>query len=196
MNVPLGYAIGNSLEVIEAIDTLKGKGPKELAELSIALAAEMAALSLGIEFDEAKCRAENVLFSGIAFKKFKEWVSAQGAELEYVESTDKIQKAKFIREVKATSDGYISAMDAEKIGLAAMELGAGRKTKNDEIDFSAGIVLSRKTGEGFKNGDLIATLYTNDEKSIPPAENLFKESLEFSSEAASAEPLIYKTIRE
>ncbi len=196
MNVPLGYAVGNSLEVIEAISTLRGAGPKDLTELSVAIAAEMASLSLGVEFDEAKCRAENALATGIALEKFEEWVIAQGAKPEYVKNTDKIPKAKIAYEVKAESDGYISAMDAEKIGISAMELGAGRKTKDDTIDFSAGIILSRKTGDSFKAGDVLATLYTNREESLAIAEALFKEAMEFSKEAPPVEPLIYKTVRE
>ncbi len=196
MNVPLGYAIGNSLELIEAIDTLKGKGPRDLRELCVALAAEMASLSLGIEFDEAKCRAENALDTGIAFEKFKEWVSLQGANLEYVENTDKLPSASVAYEIKAESDGYLKAMDAEKIGLSAAELGAGRKTKDDTIDFSAGILLKRKTGDSVKSGDVIATLRTNKKESLNLAKKLFQEACEFSCEAPGKEPLIYKMIRE
>ncbi len=196
MNIPLGYAVGNNLELIEAIGTLKGEGPRDLTELSVALAAEMASLSLGIEFDEAKCRAENALFSGVAFEKFKKWVSLQGAKLEYVTNTENLTKARLVYEVRAEVDGYIKSMDAEKIGLSASELGAGRKTKNDTIDFTAGILLKLKTGDSIKTGDVIATLHTNREESIGLAKKLFEEALEFSDEAPKAKPLIYKLIRE
>jgi len=196
MNVPLGYAVGNSLEVIEAIETLKGKGPKDLTELSIALSAEMASLSLGIDFDEAKCRAENALNTGLAFEKFKEWVSSQGANLDYVTSTDKLPKARFAYEIKAIKNAYIKEMDAEKIGALAMELGAGRKTKNDEIDLTAGLVLGRKTGDRVSVGDVLATLYTNKENILKYAEGLFLEAITFSGEPLKRETLIYKTLRE
>jgi pyrimidine-nucleoside phosphorylase len=196
MNIPLGYAIGNSLEVIEAIDTLKGHGPRDLTEISVALAAEMASLSFGIEFDEARCRAENALTSGMAFAKFKEWISLQGAKLEFAENPEKLAKASIVQEVLAESDGYIKSMDAEKIGLAAAELGAGRKTKDDEIDFSAGILLKRKTGDKIKKGDVIATLHTNRHASLTLAKELFFTSFEIASDMPQEEPLIYKMIRE
>lgn len=196
MNAPLGYAVGNSLELIEAIDTLKGKGAQDLTDVSIALASEMASLSLSIEFDEAKCRAENALSSGMAFEKFKEWVASQGANLEYVEDTDKIPSAKFTYEIKAETNGYISEVDAEKIGLSAMELGAGRKTKNDTIDFSAGIILSAKPGDKFEIGQTLATFFTNREETLASAEKLFRESVEFSAAPPVFEPLIYKKLRE
>ena len=196
MNVPLGYAVGNSLEVIEAIETLKGKGPKDLTDLSLALSAEMASLSLGIDFDKAKCRAENALKTGLAFEKFKEWVSSQGANLDYVTSTDKLPKARFAYEIKAIKNAYIKEMDAEKIGALAMELGAGRKTKNDAIDLTAGLVLERKTGDSVSEGDVLATLYTNKENILKYAEGLFLEAITFSGEPLKRETLIYKTLRE
>jgi len=196
MDIPLGYAIGNTLEVIEAINTLRGKGPEDLTELCTSLAAEMASLSLGIEFDEAKCRAENALISGLAFEKFKEWTLSQGADLSYITDTEKFSKASFAYEVKSNTEGYIASMNAEKIGLAAMELGAGRKTKDDTIDFSAGIILRRKTGDKIFQGDTLATLYANSERSIVEAEKLFREAITLSEYAPKKDMLIYKSIRE
>ncbi len=194
MNVPLGYAVGNSLEVIEAINTLRGKGPRDLTELSVALAAEMLSLSLNINANEAKQRAEDALESGAAFEKFKEWVSAQGADLSYVTDTDKIPKASFIREITAKTEAYIKAMDAEKIGLAAMELGAGRKTKDGTIDFSAGIILAKKTGDKLMPGDVLATLHTNKEAALFEAEKILTEAIVLSDNAPQDEQLIYKTL--
>ena len=196
MNIPLGYAIGNSLEVIEAIDTLSGRGPSDLREISIVLASEMAALSLGIDFDEANRRAEEALNSGAALKKFKEWVCLQGANPEFIENTENFPSAKVKYELLAECDGYISAMDAEKIGLAAAELGAGRKTKEDSIDFVAGIILKRKTGDKIKRGEPIATLYTSDKDRLPLATKLFKSALKLSRKETKKEPLIFKIIRE
>ena len=196
MNIPLGYAIGNTLEVIEAIETLRGNGPRDLTELCVALAAEMASLSLGIEFDEAKCRAENALTSGMAFEKFKEWIALQGADVKYALDTDNFQRAAHSHEIRAEADGYITAMDAEKIGLTAAELGAGRKTKSDTIDFSAGIVLAAKTGDKVKQDGLIATLYTSKETTLNTAEALFRASYELGEKEPKGEALIYKFIRE
>ncbi|MBQ7333759.1 MAG: thymidine phosphorylase [Clostridia bacterium] len=196
MNVPLGYAIGNSLEVIEAINTLRGNGPRDLTELCVALAAEMASLSFGIEFDEAKLRAQNALSSGIAFEKFKEWVSAQGASLSCVTDTDNFPKARFAREVKADTEAYIETVNTEKIGLSAMELGAGRKTKDDVIDFSAGIIIGKKVGDKIIPGDVLATLYTNRQESLDVAEKLVTEAFTVSEKAPLKEKLIYKMIKE
>lgn len=196
MNVPLGFSVGNNLEVIEAINTLKGNGPRDLTELCISLAAEMASLSLEIEFDEAKCRAENALESGMAFNKFKEWIAAQGGDTSYADDTSKFPKAAFVYEVKSENAAYITAMNSEKIGLSAMELGAGRKTKDDTIDFSAGIILHKKTGDKVMPGDVLATLYTNSEESLAEAERLIKEAAVFGEGAPTKEKLIYKTIRE
>ena len=196
MNVPLGFSVGNNLEVIEAINTLKGNGPRDLTELCISLAAEMASLSLEIEFDEAKCRAENALESGMAFNKFKEWIAAQGGDTSYADDTSKFPKAAFVYEVKSKNAAYITAMNSEKIGLSAMELGAGRKTKDDTIDFSAGIILHKKTGDKVMPGDVLATLYTNSEESLAEAERLIKEAAVFGEGAPTKEKLIYKTIRE
>ena len=196
MDIPLGYAIGNTLELIEAINTLRGNGPSDLTKLCVSLAAEMASLSLGIDFDEAKCRAENALFSGVAFKKFKEWVALQGADVTYADNTDKFEKASYAYEIKARSSGFIEKMDAEKIGIAAMELGAGRKTKDDVIDFSAGIILSKKTGDEISSGDTLATLYTNNEPSLSISERLFLEAVTVSDAPKKSDTLIYKTIKE
>ena len=194
MDVPLGFAVGNSLEVIEAIDVLKGKTKGDIREVSVSLASGLVASIKNIGTDEAKILCEKAIDDGSAFVKFKEWILAQGGDVSFVDNTELFPKAKFEYEIKADRDGYISHMDAEKIGLSSCELGAGRKTKTDVIDLSAGLVLSKKTGDFVKCGDVIATLYTNKESSIPKAEEIFLSALEFSDKEPQKTALILDSI--
>ncbi len=194
MDIPLGFAIGNTLEVKEAIDVLSGKGPTDLSEICIELASLMAHLSLKIPLDTAKDKARRALADGTALRKFKEWICRQGGDLSLIGNTDLFDKAAFEFEISAEADGYISGMDTEKIGISAMELGAGRKTKDEEIDFAAGIVLAKKTGDAVKQGEKIATLYTNKKEAIPPASEIFKSAISYSESAVYTGRLIYNTI--
>ncbi len=163
MDIPLGTAVGNSLEVIEAIETLKGNGPNDLKELCLTLAANMLSLSGKGDFDACFAQAEAALDSGKALAAFKACVSAQGGNSDYIDNTDLFEKAKFSCEVLAEADGYIAAMDAQRIGTAACMLGAGRKTKEDSIDFAAGIEIKAKTGKKVYKGEILAVLYADDE---------------------------------
>ena len=190
MDVPLGFAVGNSLEVIEAIDVLKGKVKGDIREVSVSLASGLVASIKNIGTDEAKIICEKAIDDGSALEKFKEWISSQGGDVSFADNTDLFPKAKHEYEIKAQKDGYISHMDAEKIGLASCELGAGRKTKTDVIDLCAGLVLSKKTGDFVKCGDVIATLYTNNENLIQKAEEIFLSSLEFSDKEPQKTELI------
>lgn len=190
MDVPLGFAVGNSLEVIEAIDVLKGKVRGDIREVSVSLASGLVGAIKNIDTDSARELCEKAIDDGTAFLKFKEWISAQGGDVSFADNTGLFPKAEFEYEIKADKDGYISHMDAEKIGLASCELGAGRKTKTDVIDLSAGLVLSKKTGDSVKFGDIIATLYTNNEALIPKAEEIFLSSLMFSEKEPQKQELI------
>ena len=194
MDIPLGYGIGNILEVKEAIATLKGNGPSDLTQICISLAAAMASLTLSIPYDEAKTKAQDALFCGAAFKKFIEWIGAQGGDTTLIENPELFPKAAYEHKIIAARDGYISVMDAEAVGICAMELGAGRKTKEDAIDYSAGIVLNKKTGDKVTVGDTLATLYTNRPEALPDAESIFLNSLSFSNIPAKEAELIYKII--
>ncbi len=196
MDIPLGYGIGNILEVKEAIATLKGEGPSDLAEICISLAAAMASLSLSISFEQAKEKAKQALTSGAALLKFKEWISAQGGDVSLIDNTDLFPKSSFEHKIIAERNGYISSMDAEAIGLCAMELGAGRKTKEDKIDYTAGIVLNKKAGDKIVEGDVLATLFTNDKNSLKEAKKLFLRALSFTDKKPEKSKLIYKTIIE
>jgi len=194
MDVPLGFAVGNSLEVIEAIDVLKGKIKGDIREVSVSLAAGLAAGIKNVSVQQAKVLCEKVLNDGTAFSKFKEWISAQGGNADFADNTDLFPKAKFEYEIKSGCDGYISYMDAEKIGLSSCELGAGRKTKTDIIDLSAGLVLSKKTGDAVKLGDVIATLYTNREETLGRAQEIFLSALEFSDKEPKKYDLIIDSV--
>ena len=195
MDAPLGSFVGNTLELKEAISTLKGEAGGELAEISTSLAAEMVSLTRGVGFERAKELAEEALKSGLAFEKFKEWISAQGGDLNYIENPNLFESAKFVYEIKADTDAYIKRMNAENIGLAAMELGAGRKTKDELIDFAAGVELLKKPGDRIKKGDTLARLYTDRENSRTAAEELFISSLELGKNKPEPIPIIHKIIR-
>ncbi len=194
MDKPLGNNIGNALEIKEAIDVLKGNGPEDLKEVCLALATQIVALSKGIEKDDAKALTLNALESGKAFEKFKEWISSQGGNTQLIENPDLLPKASITYEIKAPADGYISHMDAEKIGICAVVLGAGRETKADTIDMSAGIVLNKKTGDKVSVGDTIATLYTCKESAIKNAEEKYLDTISITDEKPEDATLIFDII--
>ncbi len=176
MDTPLGYAVGNSLEVAEAVAVLKGESRGDLREVCVALASNMVSLVKGISKEEAEKLAIDSIETGAAFEKLKEWVGAQGGNTEFLDDTSLFPKASFEYEVKAEKSGYIIAMDAEKVGSAACILGAGRLKKDDSIDHSAGIVLKAKTGDLVNAGDTLAVLHTSDESLISAAEKVYGQS--------------------
>lgn len=188
MNRPLGCNIGNSLEVIEAVDTLKGKGPEDLTGVCISLAANMLYLAGKGDINECEALAAETIKDGSAFEKFKEMIAAQGGDVSVLDDTDKFEKATVIYEVKATEDGYISNIDTEKYGIASVLLGAGREKKGDPIDYSAGIIMNKNTGDAVKNGETIATLLTNKQELCQNAEKTLLEAVTISSEKPELPP--------
>lgn len=194
MDKPLGRAVGNVIELKEAISVLRGEGPADVEELSVALAAKMASLALNIDFAEAERRAKTALREGSAFAKFKEWIAAQGGDVRYADDVTLFGEAKYSARLLAECDGYVAKMDAEAVGRAAMELGAGRKTKGDAIDGAAGIYLDKKTGDAVQRGDVLATLYTEREETLEAARALLREAYLFGAEAPRPVPLIYETV--
>ncbi|MBO5857136.1 MAG: pyrimidine-nucleoside phosphorylase [Clostridia bacterium] len=195
MNTPLGKNIGNSLEVIEAIEILKGKGGEDLKYVAVALATEIVSLSKNINITEASELVENAISSGKAYEKIKEWIASQGGKKEWIENPDNFPKAEFKEEIIAENDCYISYMNAEEIGISSVVLGAGREKKDDIIDMTAGIILNKKTGDIIKKGDVIATLYTNNKSTIKSAKEKFLSAVEFSEEKPEEIPLIYEIVR-
>ena len=164
MSQPLGYAIGNALEVKEAIDTLKGEGPEDLTELCLVLGSQMAHLAgVGKDLDEARELLTENIRNGKALEKFKVFLEAQGGDASIVDHPENLPQAAFTEEVKAEQDGYVASIIADSVGVASMMLGAGRETKEDEIDMAAGLILHKKVGDRVKKGDTLVTLYSNKE---------------------------------
>lgn len=190
MDTPLGYAVGNSLEVMEAVSVLKGESRGDLREVCIAIASNMVALAKGIDTFEAEKQVLYAIDSGAAFKKLKEWVGAQGGNTAVLDDTSLFPKARFVYELKAEKEGFIFSMDAEKIGNAACVLGAGRLKKDDPIDYSAGIILKAKTGDFVKVGEVIALLYTSDKVLIGGAEKLYGQAVTISDTKPAEKMLI------
>lgn len=195
MDTPLGTNIGNSLEVIEAVRVLKGEVDNDLKAVCIVLATELTSLVFGIDTAEAERRVNEALSSGKAFEKMKQWIAAQGGNAACLDDFSLFKQPKYSYDISAEKDGYISSMNTEKIGISSVVLGAGRESKEDSIDFSAGIVLNKKTGDAVKKGDVLATLYTDREGSIGNAEKMFLEALSISDTAPAPKPLVYKIIR-
>lgn len=194
MDTPLGFNIGNALEIKEAVDVLKGKEVSDLKEVCLTLAANIIKLSESIDIDTAREKVEHALNSGEAFEKFKEFISAQGGNTSQIDNTDLLPGAKFSFDILCPCDGYIKGMDAEKIGSASVILGAGREKKEDVIDFGAGIVLHKKTGDFCKKGESLATLYTNKTETLKSAEQCFLKAIAFDDKEPKKVPLIYKVV--
>lgn len=162
MSQPLGHEVGNSNEIIEAIDVLKGKGSEDETKVALTIASYMAILGGAYkEFNEAHSALLEIINTGKAIEKLKHLIQIQGGDPDVVDNIDKLPKAKYHMEVKSISSGYVSSINAESIGISAMLLGAGRKTKEDKIDFSAGISMKKKVGDKVTEGDALCVLHTN-----------------------------------
>lgn len=192
METPLGGVIGNSLEVVQAIDVLKGKGPEDLRSLSVSLAAAMLALSSGGAYEEYVAAAEKSLANGAAFKKFRDMVINQGGRVDYIDKPALFGKTKYYSAVKAKSSGYITRQDAFAYGTAAKILGAGRFKKEDKINYRAGIRLLKKYGDKVSVGEDIAYLYYDDASLYKAAANEIALGTEIAAEAPAKRNLILK----
>ena len=193
MDSPLGNAIGNSLEIIEAVNVLSGKTKGDLREICVALASNMIRLAFNIDIAEAEKRVETALESGAAFNKMKEWISAQGGDISYIEDTSLFEKSQFSLDVLAETDGYINSMNAEVLGNISIILGAGRASKDDIIDHTAGILMLKKTGDMVNKGEVLCTLYSNNETALKTAKQQYLDAVKFGEKAAE-KPLVYKVI--
>lgn len=194
MDIPLGHNIGNSLEIIEAVETLKGNGPDDLTEISVSLAAKLLELAGRGNFVECKKIAKSKIDNGSAFEKLCEMVTLQGGDSEYIRNTDLFPTAKYIYNVIMPESGYIVHTDTAGIGSVCVSLGAGRMKKDDVIDCSAGIVLHKKTGDYAEKGDIIASLYANDNLMFEAAEKQFLSSLEIGKEKPAVNPLVLNIV--
>jgi pyrimidine-nucleoside phosphorylase len=194
MSQPLGFAIGNALEVKEAIDTLKGNGPVDLTELCLTLGSHMVYLAnKAVSLKEARTKLEMAIKDGSALEKFKVFLSSQGGDPSVVDDPSKLPQAKYIFELKSKKAGFVSEIIADKIGTAAMRLGAGRVTKESAIDLAVGLILKRKIGDPVKIGDPLVSIYSNFED-ITEIEEMLLECIKISAENVKRPTLIYEEV--
>lgn len=195
MDIPLGNSVGNSLEVIEAIKTLKSEGESDLTDVCLTLAAQMLCMVTGEDEKACYAMAKDAIDDGSALNKLCEMISAQGGNTGVVDDFSLFKQPKHTVEIFSERQGYIEHTDAEKIGLASVILGAGREKKGDPIDSSAGIVLKKKTGDRVEKGDTLAIFYTDDESKIKEAKREFFEAFIFGNKKPPAQKLIYRIIK-
>ncbi|HGA0509554.1 TPA: pyrimidine-nucleoside phosphorylase [Bacillus pacificus] len=196
MSQPLGEAIGNALEVQEAIDTLQGKGPKDLEELCLTLGSQMVYLAgQASSLEDAREKLIEVMNNGKALESFKTFLSAQGGDASVVDDPSKLPQAQFKIEVEAKEDGYVSEIVADEIGTAAMLLGAGRATKESEIDLAVGLMLRKKVGDSVKKGESLVTIYANRE-SVEDVKAKIYENMKISKEHVDAPTLVHGIVTE
>lgn len=194
MSQPLGFAIGNALEVKEAIDTLQGRGPKDLHELCLTLGSHMVTLAgKAASLEEARAMLEEVMRNGKALETFKIFLASQGGDASVVDDPAKLPSAAYLIEVPAKKSGYIAEITAEEIGIAAMMLGAGRVTKESEIDLAVGVVLHKKVGDAVQAGESLVTIHSNKEQVAEIMEKIYG-AYKIVDEKVTAPTLIYKEI--
>ena len=195
MDEPLGFAIGNSLEVKEAIEVLKNKGPEDLRNLCLVLGAHMLKLGGAVKnYEEGRNRLEKILKEGTAFNKFKEMIDAQGGNPEIIDKPELLPLAKHCTKIKADISGYIQKIDSRLIGESAMLLGAGREKKESEIDLSVGIILKKKVGSKVNINQDLAEVYYNDSEKLKEAKNKLFSSFVIGDKKPQKLPLILATI--
>ncbi|MBC1442229.1 pyrimidine-nucleoside phosphorylase [Listeria seeligeri] len=195
MSQPLGEAIGNALEVKEAIDTLKGEGPKDLTELVLVLGSQMVVLAKQAKtLEEARAKLIEVIENGAALEKFKTFLANQGGDASIVDHPEKLPQAKFQIEVPAKTSGFVGKIIADEIGIAAMILGAGRATKEDEINLAVGLMLRKKVGDPVKAGESLVTIFA-DQENVENVKAKIYENIEI-ADHATAPTLIHKVITE
>ena len=194
MDRPLGFAIGNSLEVVEAIETLQGKGPADLTELCVALSAHILNLAQKGSYAECETMAREAIANGKGLRTFADMVAAQGGDKDWIFNPEKFPTAKYSQTVYAKQEGYIVGVDTESYGVASLLLGAGRNTKEDVIDPAAGIRLLAKTGDYVKVGDPIATLYSEKETGFDAAREKLLSATKIAAQKLAALPLILDVV--
>lgn len=196
MNEPLGRMVGNALEIKEVIQTLKGEGPDDLKELVLVLGSHMLVLAKIVESPIEGARLLNkLLLDGSAFEKFKELVQAQGGDVNQLMDPSLLPNARYTKVYRSPQSGFIAEMNALKVGLSCVQLGAGREKKSSQIDFGAGIELQKKVGDYVDKGDALAVLHTNSEERLGSAEKVLAEAYQFSIDEIKKKALIIKEIR-
>ncbi len=193
MEQPLGMAVGNALEVAEAVETLRGEGPEALTELCMAFGARMLVLGeRAVDEEQARALLTEAIVSGRALERFREWVAAQGGDPRVADDLSLLPRSSRVREVRATAPGYVSRFDAEGVGRSAMVLGAGREHVGDAIDPGAGLVLAVRIGDRVAEGDLLCTMYAATESLLDAGEERFVRSVHFAADPVAAPPLFHE----
>lgn len=190
MDVPLGIAVGNTIEIMEAIDTLQGNGPEDFLEVCRIIAGTMLELAGVGTQQECIAKVNQVIEDGSALHKLTEMITAQGGDADYIYHPEKFETAKITKHLLAWQDGYVSKMNAEECGKAAVLLGAGRAVKEDSIDMTAGIRFYKKTGARVSKGDILATVYTSEECRAEAALEKIKASYQISEEAVAEQKAV------
>ncbi|MGL5692542.1 MAG: pyrimidine-nucleoside phosphorylase [Peptostreptococcaceae bacterium] len=195
MDEPLGFAVGNSLEVIEAIETLKGNGPKDFVSLCETLGAYMLVLAKTVNtFEEGVEKIKEAISSGSALEKLKVFIENQGGDKRVVDDYSLFPKSNIEVSILAQKSGYISRIEAEEVGVSAMILGAGRETKDDILDLAAGIILEKKVGDHVNEGDVLATMYLNKEEKLESAKERFINAITIVDEKVEPKKLVYGVV--
>lgn len=196
MDQPLGRAVGNALEVREAIETLQGKGPEDFLTLCMTLGAQMLLAGGKAETEEqAEAMLRRVIDDGSALRKLAEFVEAQGGDPSTVYDTSLLPQASYVEEVCSDREGYLTGMVCDEVGICALMLGGGRETKESEIDLSVGLVLKKKVGDYVKKGDVLAAIYANDAGKLAAAASRFLKACFFGEEAPAAGRFIKGIVR-
>lgn len=195
MDQPLGFAVGNALEVREAINTLSGNGPEDFLELCLTLGSHMLLAAGKVDSEkQAREKLRGVIADGSALKKLADFVAAQGGDADMVYHPERLPRAAFTESVCAGSDGYISRIICDEVGICSLMLGGGRETKEDVIDLSVGIVFHKKKGDAVQSGDVVATLHANDKEKLAAAKSRLLRAIAVSAEPVSKVPLIKRVI--
>lgn len=190
MGRPLGHLVGNALEVQEAVETLQGRGPEDLYQVCVQLAGNMLYLAGKGSYEDCCRMAQQAIADGSALQKLKEMVAAQGGDISCLEDPSRFPQTACHHVVKARQSGYITAMDTEAIGITSVVLGAGRASKEDAIDYAAGLRISKKTGEWVEEGQELAVLYTNRPEALAEAEERYQKAVTIGPDAPEALPLV------
>lgn len=195
MDEPLGMAVGNILEVKEAIDTLKGNGPGDFTELVETLASHMLMLGgVAEKFDDAVSMVRTTIRDGKALAKFKQFVAAQGGDTRYIDHPELFEQAHVIEEIRSEQEGFVEHINAQEIGICSLILGGGRETKDSQIDPSVGLVFSKKVADPVKKGDLLATIYGNEEEKVRQAVKHFKENFHIAKDQLEKPQMIKQVL--
>lgn len=194
MDTPLGVTVGNSLEVAEAIETLRGKGPEDLTHVCIALAVEMLFVAGHGTRETCEVQVKQAIANGAALAKLREMVQAQGGDVSVIDNTSLFETARCSCEIKATERGFLTATDTEKIGTSAVMLGAGRTVQDSKIDFSAGIRVLKKAGDAVETGDVLAVLYAANDALFADAQEMYRSALTFDAQQPKPVQQIYARV--